>query len=101
MSPAHSRGQSIWTESQSVAGFESLVTAPMESSGQTPCMLKALLLLLCVAGAAWLVHVFGFGMLVALAALGAAALLLGGQAPELDGSRRQPAGDSSTARTTF
>ena len=99
MSPAPSHDQSIWTDPLFVGDFESLVTAPMDSPGQTTCMLKAFLLLPCAAGAVWLVHVFGFGMLVALGALAAAALLLGGPVPELEGSRSgPPAGDRTTAQ---
>ena len=63
-------------------------------------MLKALLLLTCAGGAAWLVHVFGFGMLVALGALAAAALLLGWPVPEAERSASsQPARNRITART--
>ncbi|GAA4336512.1 hypothetical protein GCM10023165_13830 [Variovorax defluvii] len=44
-------------------------------------MVKPFSLLLCTAGAGWLVYTFGFGMLLALAALIAGAVLLFVEAP--------------------
>jgi hypothetical protein len=41
-------------------------------------MFKALVSLLCVGGSIWLIYTFGFGMLVAVGAAAAAALLLTG-----------------------
>ena len=48
-------------------------------------MFNAFLVLLCAAGASWLVYTFGFGMLVSVGALAAAAFLFsGGRACESD-----------------
>jgi len=54
-------------------------------------MLKVLILLLCSLGTAWLVYQFGFGMLIAAAALAFAALLfLGGTARQLQAPEGRP-----------
>ncbi|WP_077002333.1 hypothetical protein [Variovorax sp. KK3] len=47
-------------------------------------MLRFLLFLICAAGSGWLVYTFGFGMLVALGALGAGYALVWGQAHQTE-----------------